>query len=209
MLDLLYSNYVYYTDLPPRCHSDSSLQITKMDEKQLQQKVTQKSKSEAQTKKEATKSSEQTKSRAKEKPGKAIKLQLKREKKHFAVVDQEPIVEMLAEDKKDRVKQLTVRTENWCSKGYQDDRTTLKPSRITSTQVLNRTMSALSTKVSEARISAGQQKRKPFLRDKISESAVQGNLNTIRVNVSESQYVCGSGLPDQSYLNITSKQFWN
>lgn len=178
------------------------------DEKRLEQDL-QKSKSEAQIKKEVIKSSELTKSRpksAKKKVGKATKLQLK-EKKHFAVVDQEPIVEMLAEDMKDRVQQLTpqIQTEDWCSKRlsdashYKDDRTTMKPSRLSSSLVLNKTMSS---------IGVGQQKRKPFIRERISDSAVQGNVSTIKMNVSGSQYVYGSGLPDKSYLNITSKH-WN
>lgn len=189
-------------------------------QRQTQQEAVQKSKSDAQINEDIAESPKSSKSRPKKKlskGSKSAKLQLKRGKKHFAIVDEVPIVEMLSEHKKDEVQRVITRvqTENWYSPGKssQEDKSSverLKPGRISS-PMLNRTMSTLSSKISEARIGTGAQKRRP-IRERVSEASVQGNVNTVKVHVSGvgSPYICGSGLPDdQSYLNITSREFYN
>lgn len=222
---------MYYTDLP-RSRSVTALHITRMtyDEDEIDQRRTavRKSKSDAQIIKDLPESPAPTKTRpksGKKKPrkgSKLTKLQLKREKRHLSVVDEIPIIEMTStsKDKKDKVHRVTpqVQMDNWC-KSSQDDKSSvehLKPVTKSSPMLNSRTVSTLSSRISDAKagISYSPQKRKPA-RDKASaevsvQGNVQGNVNTIRMNVSGvgSQYICGSGLPrDKSYLNITAKQF--
>lgn len=190
-------------------------------QRHTQQEAVRKSKSDAQIDTDVAKSPKPSKSRPKSgkkklgKDSKSAKLQLKREKKRFAVVDEVPVVEMKSEHKKDEVHRETprIQMENYPrsrDRNYSSSAERLKPGRISS-PVLNRTISTLSNKISEARIGTGAQKRRP-IRDRVSEPTVQGNPNTIKVHISGagSQYICGSGLPeDQSFLNITSKQFYD
>lgn len=189
-------------------------------QKPPQHEVVQKSKSEAQIN-EVVKSPKSRPKSATKKLGKGSaksKVQLKRERKHFAIVDEIPIIEMKSECKKDQLQRQThVQMEDWYpqNKGSTEQ---LKRGKMSS-PMLNRTMStvsSLSRRVSDAaRIGIGQQKRK-LIKDRASESSVQGNVNTVNtantvklhVGVTGSPYACGSGLPDgQSYLNITAKEF--
>ena len=229
-----YSNYIYYTDIP---RSHSVLQITKIDdEKQLQHEAIEKSKSEAQIKDLETVDSESQAPRRRSARKKSSKKGLKREKGRYA---EEPIIlEMISNDKKEKGKrQVQVRTEakrlkvgeskvGLSKRPLTRESTTCKDGRISvlgeqfkptrlpsSTPALNKASPILlGTNLlgtgSESKV--GLSKRRPLTREKYySDPSVQGGMNMIRMNVSKSQYVCGSGLPeDQSYLNITSQHFY-
>jgi hypothetical protein len=200
------------------------------NEKQPQEEVIQKSKSEALIKKESPEppprlSISQPKS-AKKKKMKAQAKQVKQQK-HQYIIDGEQVTEMLPKDKKDRQQMATpqIRTEDWCSERLKDFTSPMakdsgmlnserlrRLSRVTAMSSSSMLHRSLSRRGSEAvRIGSGAQKRKQFIREKVSDSSCfQANANVIKMNVSTSEYVCGSGIPpESSYLNITSKQFYD
>lgn len=219
---------MFYTDLP-RTRSVSSLQITKMvfdDEEQeiLREKRT----PELVNGESRVKISDPTAVRpksARKKPTKQSKL--KRQRKHIAVIEKEPVVEMKLEGKKTEKLQkkpsLNVHTEDWPDwsprsrelspcKSFLEDKPSdqrLKPGMMS--PGITRLLSTLSGKLSEGKIGSAQRRKQT--REKVPETPVPSSklFNTIRMQVSDaasSSFVCGGGLPDdQSYLAVTAQQF--